>query len=145
MNSVRHVPLDTSRIGSIRMGTTVATNALLERAGEKTQQMQQADMMSKPSCTFHQLPVSADAGWWSGSCSSTMKRHKSITTPHTTSAASYLCCPVPKRGGREYYLQCTLVNVHHCDAACGHQHLARLMCDTEAGSATQTGTCAATM
>eukprot|EP00879_Flechtneria_rotunda_P005621 GHRR01005917.1.p1 GENE.GHRR01005917.1~~GHRR01005917.1.p1 ORF type:complete len:999 (+),score=358.22 GHRR01005917.1:340-3336(+) len=32
----RDVPLDTSRIGSIRMGTTVATNALLERAGEHT-------------------------------------------------------------------------------------------------------------
>eukprot|EP00878_Enallax_costatus_P038299 GHUV01043494.1.p1 GENE.GHUV01043494.1~~GHUV01043494.1.p1 ORF type:complete len:278 (+),score=63.93 GHUV01043494.1:146-979(+) len=31
----RDVPLDTSRIGSIRMGTTVATNALLERAGER--------------------------------------------------------------------------------------------------------------
>jgi 5-oxoprolinase (ATP-hydrolysing) len=30
------VPLDTSRISSIRMGTTVATNALLERAGERT-------------------------------------------------------------------------------------------------------------
>jgi 5-oxoprolinase (ATP-hydrolysing) len=28
--------LDTSRIASIRMGTTVATNALLERAGERT-------------------------------------------------------------------------------------------------------------
>ncbi len=32
----RHVPLDTSRIASIRMGTTVATNALLERKGERT-------------------------------------------------------------------------------------------------------------
>eukprot|EP00882_Tetradesmus_deserticola_P034014 GHRQ01038903.1.p1 GENE.GHRQ01038903.1~~GHRQ01038903.1.p1 ORF type:complete len:234 (+),score=96.34 GHRQ01038903.1:548-1249(+) len=32
----RHAPLDTSRIASIRMGTTVATNALLERAGERT-------------------------------------------------------------------------------------------------------------
>ncbi|WIA16218.1 hypothetical protein OEZ85_012930 [Tetradesmus obliquus] len=31
----RDVPLDTSRIASIRMGTTVATNALLERAGER--------------------------------------------------------------------------------------------------------------
>lgn len=31
----RGVPLDTSRIGSIRMGTTVATNALLERKGER--------------------------------------------------------------------------------------------------------------
>ena len=31
----RCVPLDTSRIASIRMGTTVATNALLERAGER--------------------------------------------------------------------------------------------------------------
>ena len=30
------VPLDTSRIESIRMGTTVATNALLERKGERT-------------------------------------------------------------------------------------------------------------
>lgn len=29
-------PLDTSRIGWIRMGTTVATNALLERKGERT-------------------------------------------------------------------------------------------------------------
>ena len=29
-------PLDSSRIGFIRMGTTVATNALLERNGEKT-------------------------------------------------------------------------------------------------------------
>ena len=28
-------PLDTSRIASIRMGTTVATNALLERQGER--------------------------------------------------------------------------------------------------------------
>ena len=28
-------PLDTSKIESIRMGTTVATNALLERKGEK--------------------------------------------------------------------------------------------------------------
>jgi 5-oxoprolinase (ATP-hydrolysing) len=27
--------VDTSRIGSIRMGTTVATNALLERKGER--------------------------------------------------------------------------------------------------------------
>jgi 5-oxoprolinase (ATP-hydrolysing) len=31
----RGAPLDTSRIASIRMGTTVATNALLERAGER--------------------------------------------------------------------------------------------------------------
>ncbi|KAL2148217.1 hypothetical protein VTH82DRAFT_4976 [Thermothelomyces myriococcoides] len=31
----RGAPLDTSRIDSIRMGTTVATNALLERKGEK--------------------------------------------------------------------------------------------------------------
>ena len=31
----RGVPLDTSKIESIRMGTTVATNALLERKGEK--------------------------------------------------------------------------------------------------------------
>ena len=29
-------PLDTSRIASIRMGTTVATNALLERKGERS-------------------------------------------------------------------------------------------------------------
>lgn len=32
----RGAPLDTSRIASIRMGTTVATNALLERKGERT-------------------------------------------------------------------------------------------------------------
>lgn len=32
----RDQPLDTSRIASIRMGTTVATNALLERTGERT-------------------------------------------------------------------------------------------------------------
>ncbi|OLY80475.1 5-oxoprolinase [Smittium mucronatum] len=32
----RNVPLDTSNLGSIRMGTTVATNALLERQGEPT-------------------------------------------------------------------------------------------------------------
>lgn len=32
----RDVPLDTSRLASIRMGTTVATNALLERHGERT-------------------------------------------------------------------------------------------------------------
>lgn len=31
----RDRPLDTSRIHSIRMGTTVATNALLERKGER--------------------------------------------------------------------------------------------------------------
>lgn len=31
----RDKPLDTSRILSIRMGTTVATNALLERKGER--------------------------------------------------------------------------------------------------------------
>lgn len=31
----RGEPLDTSKIGSIRMGTTVATNALLERKGER--------------------------------------------------------------------------------------------------------------
>ncbi|KDD76015.1 hydantoinase/oxoprolinase, partial [Helicosporidium sp. ATCC 50920] len=31
----RDTPLDTSRIHSIRMGTTVATNALLERKGER--------------------------------------------------------------------------------------------------------------
>jgi len=31
----RRLPLDTSRIESIRMGTTVATNALLERNGER--------------------------------------------------------------------------------------------------------------
>jgi 5-oxoprolinase (ATP-hydrolysing) len=31
----RGVPLDTARIASIRMGTTVATNALLERRGER--------------------------------------------------------------------------------------------------------------
>ena len=31
----RTVPLDTSRIDTIRMGTTVATNALLERKGER--------------------------------------------------------------------------------------------------------------
>lgn len=31
----RSAPLDTSRIASIRMGTTVATNALLERKGER--------------------------------------------------------------------------------------------------------------
>eukprot|EP00955_Chlamydomonas_euryale_P017456 186650-Chlamydomonas_euryale.AAC.3 len=31
----RSAPLDTSRIASIRMGTTVATNALLERQGER--------------------------------------------------------------------------------------------------------------
>lgn len=29
----RDAPLDTSRVASIRMGTTVATNALLERKG----------------------------------------------------------------------------------------------------------------
>jgi len=32
----RGSPLDTSRIKEIRMGTTVATNALLERRGERT-------------------------------------------------------------------------------------------------------------
>uniref|UniRef100_A0A8D3DEN4 5-oxoprolinase, ATP-hydrolysing n=1 Tax=Scophthalmus maximus TaxID=52904 RepID=A0A8D3DEN4_SCOMX len=32
----RHQPVDTSSIGWIRMGTTVATNALLEREGERT-------------------------------------------------------------------------------------------------------------
>ncbi|KAM9774573.1 5-oxoprolinase [Syngnathus typhle] len=32
----RNQPVDTSRIGWIRMGTTVATNALLEREGERT-------------------------------------------------------------------------------------------------------------
>lgn len=32
----RNVPVDTSKIELIRMGTTVATNALLERKGEKT-------------------------------------------------------------------------------------------------------------
>ncbi|PVV00368.1 hypothetical protein BB560_005254 [Smittium megazygosporum] len=32
----RNEPLDTSNLGSIRMGTTVATNALLERKGEPT-------------------------------------------------------------------------------------------------------------
>ena len=32
----RDKPLDTSNIASIRMGTTVATNALLERKGERT-------------------------------------------------------------------------------------------------------------
>jgi 5-oxoprolinase (ATP-hydrolysing) len=31
----RGAPLDTSRIACVRMGTTVATNALLERAGER--------------------------------------------------------------------------------------------------------------
>ena len=31
----RGVPVETSKIGWIRMGTTVATNALLERKGEK--------------------------------------------------------------------------------------------------------------
>ena len=31
----RNKPLDTSRIRSIRMGTTVATNALLERKGDR--------------------------------------------------------------------------------------------------------------
>ena len=31
----RDQPLDTSRIASIKMGTTVATNALLERKGER--------------------------------------------------------------------------------------------------------------
>lgn len=31
----RDRPLDTARIASIRMGTTVATNALLERRGER--------------------------------------------------------------------------------------------------------------
>ena len=31
----RGQPLDTSRVASIRMGTTVATNALLERKGER--------------------------------------------------------------------------------------------------------------
>ena len=31
----RGEPLDTSKIESIRMGTTVATNALLERKGER--------------------------------------------------------------------------------------------------------------
>ncbi|KAI8475487.1 MAG: Hydantoinase B/oxoprolinase-domain-containing protein [Monoraphidium minutum] len=31
----RALPLDTARVGSIRMGTTVATNALLERKGER--------------------------------------------------------------------------------------------------------------
>ena len=31
----RDAPLDTSRIAGVRMGTTVATNALLERAGER--------------------------------------------------------------------------------------------------------------
>lgn len=34
MSHPRDEPLDTSRIDYIRMGTTVATNALLERAGE---------------------------------------------------------------------------------------------------------------
>lgn len=29
------MPLDTSHIASVRMGTTVATNALLERKGER--------------------------------------------------------------------------------------------------------------
>lgn len=32
----RDQPVDTSLIGWIRMGTTVATNALLEREGERT-------------------------------------------------------------------------------------------------------------
>lgn len=32
----RDQPVDTSRIQEIRMGTTVATNALLERQGERT-------------------------------------------------------------------------------------------------------------
>lgn len=32
----RDKPLDTSRIDFIRMGTTVATNALLERKGERS-------------------------------------------------------------------------------------------------------------
>jgi 5-oxoprolinase (ATP-hydrolysing) len=32
----RDQPVDTSKIQSIRMGTTVATNALLERNGERT-------------------------------------------------------------------------------------------------------------
>lgn len=32
----REQPVDTSLIGWIRMGTTVATNALLEREGERT-------------------------------------------------------------------------------------------------------------
>lgn len=32
----RDKPLDTARVASIRMGTTVATNALLERKGERT-------------------------------------------------------------------------------------------------------------
>ncbi|PSC69547.1 5-oxoprolinase isoform B [Micractinium conductrix] len=32
----RGAPLDTSRVAAIRMGTTVATNALLERKGERT-------------------------------------------------------------------------------------------------------------
>ena len=31
----RHQPIDTSRIEFLRMGTTVATNALLERKGER--------------------------------------------------------------------------------------------------------------
>ncbi len=31
---IRGAPVDTSQIASIRMGTTVATNALLEREGE---------------------------------------------------------------------------------------------------------------
>ncbi len=35
MEIKRDVPIDTSRIFSIRMGTTVATNALLERKGER--------------------------------------------------------------------------------------------------------------
>ncbi|KAI9911947.1 hypothetical protein PsorP6_008872 [Peronosclerospora sorghi] len=39
MTGIRHPreqPVDTSKIQSIRMGTTVATNALLERSGERT-------------------------------------------------------------------------------------------------------------
>lgn len=35
MKHCKHKPLDTSCIKSIRMGTTVATNALLERSGER--------------------------------------------------------------------------------------------------------------
>ena len=32
----RDVPVDTSRLKSVRMGTTVATNALLQHAGQPT-------------------------------------------------------------------------------------------------------------
>ena len=50
-------PIPPGRIGAIKMGTTVATNALLERKGERTLLL---DHQRFPRCAAHRLSGAAE-------------------------------------------------------------------------------------